>query len=117
MMRIQQTRSISLALGIALMTLATTSLGSIVDSDHLALAGIESFTDSRPSNCKPLPKEIFKTDQVEGPIPTNDWWSSLAWTEHSAPMFAHPLVLRAIPQGLSVTYPGPSIVASERAIV
>ena len=63
------------------------------------------------------PNEIFKTDEVEGPIPTSDWWSSLAWTKHSAPMFAHPLVLRAIPQGLSVTYPGPSIVASERAIV
>ena len=39
MMRIQQTRSMSLALGIVLMTLATTSLGSIVDGDHLALAG------------------------------------------------------------------------------
>ena len=117
MMRIQQTRSMSLALGIALMTLATTSLGNIVDGDQLALSCSGIFDDSRPSNCKPLPNEIFKTDEVEGPIPTNDWWSSLAWTEHSAPMFAHPLVLRAIPQGLSVTYPGPSIVASERAIV
>ena len=117
MIRIQQTRSVLLTLGIVLMTLATTSLGSIVDGDHLALAGSGSFDDSRPANCKPLPNEIFKTDEVEGPIPTNDWWSSLAWTKHSAPMFAHPLVLRAIPQGLSVTYPGPSIVASERAIV
>ena len=117
MMRIQQTRSMPLALGIALMAMASTSLGNIVDDDHLALSGSGIFPESRPSNCKPLPKEIFKTDQVEGPIPTNDWWSSLAWTEHSAPMFAHPLVLRATPQGLSVTYPGPSIVASERAIV
>lgn len=117
MMRIQQTRSMPLALGVALMAMASTSLGNIVDDDHLALSGSGIFPESRPANCKPLPDEIFKTDEVEGPIPTNDWWSSLAWTEHSAPMFAHPLVLRATPQGLSVTYPGPSIVASERAIV
>ena len=117
MMRIPQTRSMPLALGIVMMTLTTTSLGSIVDNDNLALAGSGIFPESRPANCKPLPNEIFKTDEVEGPIPTNDWWSSLAWTEAQCPMFAHPLVLRAIPQGLSVTYPGPSIVASERAIV
>ncbi len=117
MIGIEQTRRIQLALRVALMAMLSTSLGDIVDDDPLGTAGSGSFTDSRPANCKPLPDEIYKTDQVEGPIPTNDWWSSLAWTEHSAPMFAHPLVLQATPQGLSVTYPGPSIVASERAIV
>ena len=66
------------------MAMASTSLGNIVDDDQLALSCSGIFPESRPSNCKPLPNEIFKTDEVEGPIPTNDWWSSLAWTEHSA---------------------------------
>lgn len=117
MMGIQQTRDMPLILGIALMLMASTSLGNIPNDDHSALMGAGWFASSRPANCKPLPNKIFKADQVEGPIPTNDWWSSLAWTELSAAMFAHPLVLRAEPQGLSVTYPGSSIVTSERAIV
>lgn len=47
-----------------------------------------------------------------GPVPTNDWWSSLVFNRAndplspwSRPMYAHPLVFQARPEGLEVRYP------------
>ncbi len=50
-------------------------------------------------------------------MPTNDWWSSLAWEALSSPMFPHPLAVHAQAGGLSVFYPGTSIVANVHGII
>ena len=42
-------------------------------------------------------------------MPTNDWWSSLAWGQFSSKHFAHPLAMGAQSDGLRVSYPGPSM--------
>ena len=45
--------------------------------------------------------------RVKGPIPTNDWWSSLVWpaqSPHSLAMFPHPLAVKAQAKGLGIGY-------------
>jgi endoglucanase Acf2 len=49
-------------------------------------------------------------------MPTNDWWSSLAWMKFSERQYAHPLAVMAEPAGLRVYYPGNSITANQSAI-
>ena len=49
----------------------------------------------RSIDAQPLISQNF-----DGPIPTNDWWSSLLWpmhSPHSMAMFPHPLAVRAHP--------------------
>jgi endoglucanase Acf2 len=56
-----------------------------------------------------------------GAVPTsNDWWSSLIWqfdrggraNPYSEPLFAHPLTLAALPDGLALGGPGKPQIAS-----
>lgn len=47
------------------------------------------------------------SDRITGPIPTNDWWSSLVWpmhSPHSMAMFPHPLAVQAHADGLGIGY-------------
>lgn len=56
----------------------------------------------RSIDAQPLISQNF-----DGPIPTNDWWSSLLWpmhSPHSMAMFPHPLAVRAHPGGLGIGY-------------
>lgn len=79
--------------------------------------GNGSYTTKRPAACKPLPEKIYRTDDLTGPLPTNQWWSSLAWKQYSQPLFAHPLAFTCGPQGLGITYTGDAIVGSANAIM
>jgi endoglucanase Acf2 len=78
--------------------------------------GAGSYLTTLPPGAKEPPATVYKTDAVRGPIPTNDWWSSLAWLPYSEPMYAHPLVLRAEPEGLRVFHPA-SFGVSRNAIL
>lgn len=47
------------------------------------------------------------SSNITGPIPTNDWWSSLVWplhSPHSMPMFPHPLSVQAHSNGMAIGY-------------
>ena len=57
--------------------------------------GSASYTTSPPSGAKSPPETIYQTENVPEKMPTNDWWSSLAWLPFSARMYAHPLAFRA----------------------
>ena len=80
-------------------------------------AGVGSYLRGLPDGAKGPPAIIFKTDEVRGAMPTNDWWSSLVWVPLSDAMFPHPLAVRAVEGGLRVWYPGAAIVASNAAIM
>jgi len=80
-------------------------------------AGRGSYALSPPAGMKLPPRTIYATDKVTGKMPTNDWWSSLAWEKFSSNHFAHPLAMRAAADGLRVWYPGPSIHVEARHIV
>lgn len=62
-----------------------------------------------PSNQAGVPVTPLVTADFDGPVPTNDWWSSLVWNyadePHSTDLYAHPLVLRATATGLQMRYP------------
>ncbi|MCY3021396.1 MAG: glycosyl hydrolase [Planctomycetota bacterium] len=71
-------------------------------ADGVERAGAGSYLTRCPAGAKEPPATIYKTDNVRGPVPTGDWWSSLAWLPFSEPLYAHPLVLRAEPEGMRV---------------
>ena len=78
--------------------------------------GRGSFSTSLPPGAKGpadnrgQPARPAVSGRVKGPVPTNDWWSSLVWKRnpdrpYSDPMFAHPLAFRARAEGLEIAYP------------
>ena len=68
----------------------------------------KSGNPRRTIKAKPLISKRFS-----GPVPTNDWCSSLVWptqSQHSLAMFPHPLGVQAHADGLGIGYnPTPSI--------
>ena len=80
-------------------------------------AGAGSYATTLPAGAKAPPAIIHKTDRIRGPIPTNDWCSSLAWMGFSERQFAHPLSLRTTPAGLQVYYPGAAISVAKVGII
>ncbi len=79
--------------------------------------GEGSYATVAPAGAKRPQAQIFKTAAVKGPMPSNKWWSSLAWTPLSDSMFPHPLAVRAVEGGLRVWYPGAAIAASKSGIM
>jgi endoglucanase Acf2 len=78
--------------------------------------GAGSYTTDLPRGAKAPPDTIYRTENVAGKTPTNDWWSSLAWLKFSERQYPHPLAMQAEPGGLRVFYPGPDISANQDAI-
>ena len=72
--------------------------------EAVARIGRGSYAVKLPPGAKEPQSRIFKTAQFKGPVPTSDWWSSLAWVPFSEAQYAHPLVLRAEKAGLRVYY-------------
>lgn len=79
--------------------------------------GAGSYSDTRPAGTAgpttntgtPVTPKV--TDAARNrPVPTNDWWSSLAFQRYgdnpySTPMYGHPLTYQATAGGLQVGYP------------
>src|SRR3954470_22961832 len=78
--------------------------------------GAGSHTTDLPPGAKAPQAQIFRTDALKGPTPTNDWWSSIAWTKFSDKQYPHPLAVHCEARGLRVYYPGPGITANAAAI-
>ncbi len=80
-------------------------------------AGAGSYWEGLPPGAKGPPGLIYRTEEARGAMPTNDWWSSLAWLPLSETMFPHPLAVKAVEGGLRVAYPGAALVAGAVAIM
>jgi endoglucanase Acf2 len=78
--------------------------------------GAGGYLDGLPEGAKGPSATIYRSAELKGPMPTSDWWSSLAWVPFSEPMYPHPLAVRAVEGGLRVAYPGPGITANNAAI-
>jgi len=74
-------------------------------AQDFAKVGAGSYATRLPAGAKGPPAQILRTAKVKGPMPTNDWWSALAWKPFGEAMFPHPLAIRAMPAGLRVAYP------------
>ncbi|MFD7115999.1 glycosyl hydrolase [Streptomyces sp. NPDC059922] len=89
--------------------------------------GSGSYSDSRPAGTSgpttntgtPVTPKVTEVARAR-PLPTNDWWSSLAFQRYgdnpySTPMYGHPLTYQATAGGLEVGYPTtPAIVGEGR---
>lgn len=78
--------------------------------------GLGTYTTVLPAGAKRPQDSIYRTSAMKGPMPTNDWWSSLSWMPLSDTMFPHPLAVRAVEGGLRVFYPGARLTANEQGI-
>src|SRR5262245_34345563 len=103
---------------VRLLTSIISSLAVLVSTaaSDIVKVGAGSYTTSLPDGAKTPPENIYRTSNVKGPMPTNDWWSSLAWVPLSDTMYPHPLAIRAVESGLRVYLPGPNITANKSAI-
>jgi len=86
--------------------------------------GEGSYTTDRPagsngpSNSDGAAVSPKVTSRVTGPIPTNDWWSSLVWRRYagnpySEHLYAHPLTFHAYADGLGVGYPDSATITGD----
>jgi endoglucanase Acf2 len=67
--------------------------------------GSGSYTTAAPSDLTLPPRTIYRTSNVIGPMPTSDWWTSVAWTEPAFPIYPWPLALQTTTAGIGVDYP------------
>ena len=79
--------------------------------------GAGSYLRGLPDGAKGPPVTPFVVEGLTGPVPTNTWWSSLAWLPLSETMFPHPLSVKATKDGLALNYPGALLGANKHAIV
>lgn len=89
--------------------------------------GAGSYSDTRPAGTSgptnntgaPVTPKVTPA-AASKPLPTNDWWSSLAFQRYgdnpySTPMYGHPLTYQAVAGGLEVGYPtSPAVVGDGR---
>ncbi len=71
-----------------------------IDFDNI---GDPGYADQQ----KEPPETIYRTDRVEGPMPTNRWWSSLAVDTYANNHYPHPFSVRQNEKGLNVFYDAP----------
>ena len=86
------------------------------DAGGFVPVGAGGYVTALPAGAKGPQAEIFRTPSLTGPMPTNDWWSSLAWMTFSERQYPHPLAVAAEKGGLRVYYPGATITANKDAI-
>jgi endoglucanase Acf2 len=84
--------------------------------DGTIKVGRGSYTLTVPPGTKQPPATVYRTDTLRGPIPTNDWCSSLVFARYSECHYPHPLAVKATAAGLRVYYPGASITANRVGI-
>ncbi|MBA3529417.1 MAG: hypothetical protein H0T91_08950, partial [Propionibacteriaceae bacterium] len=66
---------------------------------------------SLPTGCGDIstnPRASLTANAPKGPVPTNDWWSSILWKKTNCgfgePLHAHPAAYRASSGGLGISY-------------
>lgn len=78
--------------------------------------GSGSYSTVLPPGATNTQSAIFKTGNVTGAMPTNDWWSNLAWDTYSEAQYPHPLALKNQSNGIRIYYPGNRISANSACI-
>lgn len=90
------------------------STGSAFSGEVMQGAG--SYSTVLPPGATDVQSQMYKTSNVTGKMPTNDWWSSLAWVPYSNAQFPHPLAVKNQSDGMRIYYPGNRITANTAAI-
>jgi endoglucanase Acf2 len=78
--------------------------------------GLGSYSTVLPPGATNVQSTIYKTSNVTGKMPTNDWWSSTAWVQYSDKQYPHPLAVQNQANGLRIFYPGPGITGNSACV-
>ncbi len=97
--------------------LALLASGALLLSAEIIPTGAGSYLRGLPDGALGPTATPFVVEGLTGPIPTNTWWSSLAWLPLSETMFPHPLSVKATKEGLALNYPGAHLAANRQAIM
>jgi endoglucanase Acf2 len=89
---------------------------ALASASEVVPTGAGSYLRGLPEGAKGPPVTPFVVEGLTGPVPTNTWWSSLAWLPLSETMFPHPFSVKATKEGLALNYPGAHLGASKHAI-
>ena len=81
---------------------------------RLERVGLGSYRLGAPPGASTAPRPVFRSEDLQGPIPAGRWWSSLAWEPFSQPMYPHPLAVQASARGLEVDTPSVSVGIDEQ---
>src|SRR3990170_7783386 len=80
------------------------------------VVGRGSYSTVLPPGAADVQTTIYKTANVTGRMPTNDWWSSTAWMQYSERQYPHPLAVQNQANGLRLFYPGPTITGNSACV-
>jgi endoglucanase Acf2 len=97
--------------------LAVVCACALAAAGEVVPTGAGSYLRGLPDGAKGPPVTPFVVEGLTGPVPTNTWWSSLAWLPLSETMFPHPFSVKATKDGLALNYPGAHLGANKHAIV
>jgi endoglucanase Acf2 len=95
---------------------AASMIAAPLRAQDLVGAGAGTYTTRLPAGAKEPSETPFITSNVKGPVPTNDWWSSLVFQKFSNQMFPHPLGIQAHTDGLRIYYPGTGYTANKEGV-
>jgi len=85
-------------------------------ADRVVPLGAGSYSLTLPAGARLPPRRIYAASGLGVKMPTNDWWSSLAWVPFSDRQFPHPLGVQAEPTGLRVFHAGAGLTANKDGI-
>jgi endoglucanase Acf2 len=106
----------SALLGVLIAAVVAVSAPASRAADAVVQVGAGSYTTALPEGAAPPPATIRRTAAAQGKMPSNDWWSSLAWGTNAFDHFPHPLAMRTMPAGLRLAYPGSNLTANRAGI-
>ncbi|GAA1752116.1 glycosyl hydrolase [Luedemannella helvata] len=107
--------------GLAIVTAATLAAAGVAvalaRAADAATVGAGSYTETLPAGaalptgCGSLstnPRQYVTANAPAGPVPTNDWWSSILYKRYDCafgePLHAHPTAYDTLPGGLGFSY-------------
>jgi endoglucanase Acf2 len=109
-------RPVALSVALSLLAGGLLAVGT-TERAGAASVGAGSYTTTLPAGqklptgCGDLstnPRGALTADAPRGPIPTNDWWTSILWKRTDCafgePLFAHPASYDTYPGGLGISY-------------
>ncbi len=75
-------------------------------ADDVVAVGEGSYRTTRPKSEQEPPSEVYvANERSDDPIPTNDWWSTLVWSQFGETLWSHPIVTDPEPAGLRLGRP------------
>ncbi|MEU4686705.1 glycosyl hydrolase [Streptomyces xinghaiensis] len=118
-------RILAVTTAAALTTTGLVAAGAGSASAATVPVGRGSYSDTRPAGAEgpqnnsgaPVAPKVTAA-AADRPVPTNDWWSSLAFQRftdnpYSENMYGHPLTYKAVSGGLEVGYPTASAIVGD----